>query len=95
MNKDSKIISYITKLKQDNDLGTVFITEGHTVNTKRQVQKAKRNYDMVFLKKDPKKLFHSYTNATCKTLISSLDFDVKDIQINSKSNDTVNQTQLL
>ena len=94
-NIEQEIINRLQTLRNQNENGTVYITEGHTVNTKRRVQKAKRNYDMVFLKKDSKKLFHSYTNATCKTLISSLDFDVKDIQINSKSNDTINQTQLL
>lgn len=92
---DEEIISYLQKFKLDNDNGTVFIGPGHSFDTKKIVEKAKRHYDQKFLDKNTKKLFHTYTTASCNTLISSLDFDIKDIVFNSKSNDTTGQTHLL
>ena len=90
-----RIIEDIKQFKTDNDLGTVYVTEGLLLDTKRVVQRAKRNYAQVYLKTDKTKLFHSYTKSVCDSLISQLDFDIKDIQFISKSSDTTDQVQVL
>lgn len=92
---EKKLLEDIRQKQTDNDIGTVYVTEGLLSDTKRVVQRAKRNYAQVYLKADNSKLFHSYTKSVCDSLISQLDFNISDISLISKSSDTTNQVQAL
>ena len=88
---EKTIIGEFNKFQSANDEGMVWITQGLMKATKLVVQKAKRFYHGVYRdQSDRNKLFIPYTKTVIDSMISNLDFDVKDILVTSRQNDTKN-----
>lgn len=92
--KTQLVISHINKLKNSNEEGLVFITAGLQKATKLTVQKAKRFYHGVLRNPRSNQVFVPYTKTVVDSMVSNIDFDVKDILITSRQDNTKNVVDL-